>query len=268
MVSCQSLKESVLLYLSEVTSVTELRDGCIITLPVPTLDARLVDVFVEATGSDYMLVHDGGKAVNELILQGVDLTSSITQYMESVAKRFHLLYQDQRFVAMARRDKLVDSTLAVGMCSALAMAQLVGNVASLREEEPIRQQFGKALKTWARHRAKIDNNVVVNGRRGQHRFDFLATPRRGRKAPIALSVLDPGSNPLGTAERFGYIASDLDQTEYSKWSRVAVQSRAEEWTTEAKKTVQNCADVVIEIPSEQPPSVLLIENKLQLLVVA
>ena len=71
---------------------------------------------------------------------------------------------------------------------------------------------------------------------------------------------------MAAAERFGYIASDLDNTPFAKWPRVAVESRAEAWSAEARKTVRDCADLVIEIPSESTPTAPLIAEKFQLLV--
>lgn len=265
MTNCQSIRDSVAAYLAGSTTMSQGPDSCIITLPIPTLDGRLVDVFVEGTLGDYVVVHDGGKAVNELILQGVELTDSITEYMESIAKRFQLSYRNESFTATARQPKILDTILAVGMCSGLAMGQLIGNIGSL-PGEPIRRQFGNALKKWAQRRAKVTSDVVVKGRRGRHRFDFLATPKAKPNLPIAVSVLTPGSNPLAAAERFGYIASDLDDTPFAKWPRVAVESRSEAWSAEARKTVRDCADLVIEIPSESTPMASLIAEKFQLLV--
>ena len=68
---CETARESLVAYISSATSITRTNGVCVITLPIPTVDNRLVDVFVEGTIGDYLLVHDGGKAVNEMILQGV-----------------------------------------------------------------------------------------------------------------------------------------------------------------------------------------------------
>lgn len=265
MTNCQSIKESLTAYLTGSTVVSQSSDSCIITLPIPTLDGRLVDVFIDGTLGDYVNVHDGGKAVNELILQGVELTGSITEYMEATAKRFQISYRNESFAVTTRQPEIIKAILAVGMCSSLAMGQLIGNVGPL-PEEPIKRQFGKALKKWAQHRAKINSEVVVKGRRVRHRFDFLATPKANPKTPIAMSVLTPGSNSLAAADRFGFIASDLDQTPFAKWPRVAVESRAELWSSEARNVLRNCADLVIEIPSDSSPTAPLIEEKLQVLV--
>jgi len=265
MTKCQSLRDSLAGYLDQNVVVSESGDLCIVTLPIPTLDGRLVDVFVEKKFGDYFVVHDGSKAVNELILQGVDLTDSISSYMESLAKRFRVSYSGESFSVTTRQSQLTPTILAVGMCSGLAMAQLIGNIGSL-QEEPVRKQFGVALKKWAHRKAKISTDVPVKGRRFRHQFDFLAEPKTHPGDMIALSVLSPGSNPLAAAQRFGFIASDLDQTPFSKWPRVAVESRAEVWSAESRSILRSCADVVIELPSQSAPNADIIGEKLHALV--
>ncbi len=59
MTNCQSIRDSVAAYLAGSTTMSQRPDSCIITLPIPTLDGRLVDVFVEGTLADYVVVHDG-----------------------------------------------------------------------------------------------------------------------------------------------------------------------------------------------------------------
>jgi hypothetical protein len=265
MTNCHSLRDSLASHLNESMVVSESGDLCIITLPIPTLDGRLVDVCVERKLGDYFVVHDGGKAVNELILQGVDLTDSISTYMESLAKRFQVSYSNESFTVTIRQSQLTTTIFSIGMCSSLAMGQLIGNIGSL-PEEPVRKQFGTALRKWAHRRAKISSDVPVKGRRVRHRFDFLAKPRRYPDNMIALSVLLPGSDPLAAAQRFGFIAADLDQTPFAKWPKVAVEGRAEAWSSEAKSILRNCADVVIEIPTQSAPTSELIGEKLRALM--
>src|ERR1019366_1355828 len=103
-------------------------------------------------------VHDGGKAVNELILQDLRVTDSIEEHFEALAKRFGISYTDETFKATVRAAEIQSTILAVGMCSSLAMGQLVGHV-PLHAEEPIRNQFGHALRTWAKKRFKVADDV-------------------------------------------------------------------------------------------------------------
>jgi hypothetical protein len=248
--NCQTTRESLARYISDATVVTRIGDTCTATLPIPTIDGRLVDVFVETTLGDYFVVHDGGKAVNELILQGVKITDSTTQFFDALARRFKIAYLDEAFKATVRSPDIQATILAVGMCSSLAMAQVVGHV-QMAPEEPIRDQFEHALRGWAKNRFKVAPDVTVQGGYAQHRFDFVAYPRLTNGHAVAMSVLLPGSNSLAAAERFGFKASDLQSTEkYRDWRRVAVQGRSEDWSAEAKKLLQRCADVVIELPDE------------------
>ena len=69
---CQSVRDAMVAYLLETTVGEQIGDVCVVTLPIPTIDGRFVDVFVESRIGDYLLVHDGGKAANELILQRAD----------------------------------------------------------------------------------------------------------------------------------------------------------------------------------------------------
>jgi hypothetical protein len=245
---CQSVRDSLAAYLLGATIGDQVGDTWVVTLPIPTIDGRFVDVFIEPRLADYFLVHDGGKAANELILQGVKITDSVKDYFSEVAKRLGVSYADEMFQSGGKQGDLSQIILAVGTCSSLAMGQLVGHVA-VATEEPTRGKFEQALRHWAKKRASVTSDVAVNGRRAKHQFDFVAAPKAGRHAPIAVSVISHGGNPLGAAQRFGFKAADLDSTPYEKWPRVAIEDRSELWSPEAKNIVRSCADVVIEIPS-------------------
>lgn len=248
-IKCDSLRDSLRTHLLESTITEKVGDACVVTLPMPTIDGRIVSAFVESRAADYFLVHDGGKAVNELILQGVKITDSIEDHFEALAQSFGASYTDEMFQAIGKQPDLQKMILAIGACSGIAMAQLVGHIATATQE-PLREQFGRALRVWGKKKVKVANEVPVRGRHAQHKFDFVAYPRTGRGEPIAMSVLSPRGNPLATAQRFGFKATDLDSTPFEKWPRVAVEDRAELWSAEAKNIVRNCAHLVIEIPSD------------------
>jgi hypothetical protein len=264
---CHSIKRSLLEYLAGATAVEQVGDSCVATLPIPTVDGRLVDVFIESRMGDYFLVHDGGKALNELILQGVKITPSITEHFEALAARFRVSYAGEMFKMSGKPAEVQSMILAVGMCSGLAVGQLVGHVATL-VEEPLREQFGHALRGWARKRFKISGDVTVQGGNYQHKFDFVAYPKKSQEEAIAMTVLAPGSNPLGTAQRFGFKVLDLQSTPYAKWRRVAVEGRAEQWTPEAKTLIRRFADTVIEIPQDSKIDSNLVRENLDLMAVA
>ena len=154
--------------------------------------------------------------------------------------------------------------LAVGMCSGLAMAQLVGHI-PVPAEEPLRDQFGHAVRGWAKKRFKVAHDITVRGGYSQHRFDFVAYPKRIQAPTVAMSVLLPGSNSLVAAERFGFKTTDLASVrQFRDWKKVAVQGRSESWSGEAKALLQRCADVVIELPDESKLDRHTIKEKLDL----
>ena len=247
---CDSIRNSLVQYWGDITIADAVEGSCVVTVPFPTVDGRIVGVFIEPRAGDYYLVNDGGKSVNELNLQGVKITDSVDEYFTALAAHFHISYSKERetFQAGGKRNDLQKMIVSVGACSALAMTQLVGHVA-VPQEPAMREQFGKALKHWARKRLKVIPDVSLKGHHSKHKFDFMATPIRSSKKPIMLSVLSPGSNSLAAAQRFGFKSVDLENTVYGKRPRVAVQDRSEIWSWEAKNIVKECADVVIEIPS-------------------
>lgn len=266
--SCLTTRDRLAEYLARATSVTQVGNMCVATLPIPTVDGRLVDVFIETTLGDYCIVHDGGKALNELILQGVKITDSISQHFGIIAQRFKVSYTDESFKATVRIPDVQSAILAVGMCSSLAMAQLVGHIPAL-VEEPLRDQFGHMVKGWAKTKFKICDGVSVQGEYAQHRFDFVAYPKRAKAPTVAMSVLLPGSNSLAAAERFGFKATDLKSSpKYRDWRKVAIQGRAELWSHEARKLLERCADVVIEIPDDPRMDKQAVKAKLDLAVAA
>ena len=92
---CNSLRQLLIDHMADAVKVHHIGDACAVTLPISTVDGRLVDVFVEQRMGDYCIVHDGGKAVNELLLQGVTLTESITNHFNILARRFGVSYVDE-----------------------------------------------------------------------------------------------------------------------------------------------------------------------------
>jgi hypothetical protein len=237
-------------------------DTCAITLPIPTVDGRIVGVFIEQRLVDFFLVNDGGKAVNELILQGIKITDSIKVYLESLGQHFGVSYADEMFQCAGKRDELQKMILAVGACSSLAMAQLIGNI-SVPSEEPVREQFGRALRSWAKKKFTVSCDVAVKGKHANHKFDFVAAAIQRPSNVIMMSVLSPGSNPLAAAQRFGFKTTDLDGTQFGKRPKVAVQARAELWTPDARSIIRSCADLVIEIGSDEKIDARLLGNQMQ-----
>ncbi len=246
-VNCQSIKQLLTEHLVAHIDVQQIRDLCVATVPFPTLDNRWVDVFIEPRNANFFLIHDGGKAVNELILQGMRVTPSVSQHFASIAAMFGVAYTDEMFQTGAKVDGIAKQVLAIGMCSALAMTQLLEH-SPADEEYSLAGDIGSYLRRWGRNRAKVQQNVTVPGDLKQHTFDYVVTPKKG--PAISLSILNPTAGALSAAERFGFKAKDLQGTDYGKWKRVAIETKSEVWSQQARRIVDRCADYVIEIPSE------------------
>lgn len=248
---CESIKSSIQNFLSEQTIVETAGDLCVVTIPIPTVDGRLVDVFVERKLGDTLLVHDAGKAANELIINGVDITDSIDQRCDLLAQSFKVSWTDETFQKICKGDQLNQAVMSVAACSSLAMFNLIGHQA-LPEENPVRGQFGQVLKTWARGRAKIKEQVIVEGRSTQHTFDFVIQPKsHGR--PVSISVLLPTGGSRAAAERFGFRVGDLQGKPEYQWKRLVVEAKSEQWSSKAKRIINQYADQVIEIEAEKKP---------------
>ncbi len=242
--NCKSLHESILKHLTDHTAVEQLRDLCVVTLPIRTIDNRLVDVFVEQRVGDFYFVHDAGKAANELILHGVSVTPSIAKNCERIAAGFGVQWVDETFQANCKIDKLNASILGVAMSSSAATVHLLEHVIE-SEQQSVREEFGVAFKTWAKRKATVKGGVPVSGKWKQHHFDFVAYPKS--TDPIAISVVFPSGNPLTSAIRAAFRAQDLQGTAAGSWRKVIVETRPDLWTGPAKQLLVKCSDVVIEL---------------------
>lgn len=261
---CNSIEQAVSDHLSAHISAHQLHGACVITIPFMTLDKRWVDVFIEPRHVDFFLIHDGGKAVNELILQGIKITPSIEKDFASLANRFGVTYGDEMFQTGAKIAHLPVNACAVGMCSALAMMPLLEHE-PMTEEQTLESRIGTALRRWGRNRAKIQENEHLQGKVKQHVFDFVIHPQR--KQPVTVSVLNPTTaGSLSAAERFGFKAQDLTETRYGKWKRIAVEAKAETWSRDARKIVETFAHEVIEIQTGDEGNLSVVGNALDRLI--
>jgi len=253
-------------HLTSQTDVQQISDGiCVVTLPFQTLDQRFVDVFIEPRANDYFLINDGGKAVNELIMQGMKIAEATERHFAIFANRFGVAYTDEMFQTGSKLPDIARAVTAIGMCSTLAMTELLKSVPQA-EEETIEAQIGTILRRWGRKRAKITDRVKVEGELKQHQFDFLVSPRKGA-APVAISVLNPTAGALSAAERFGFKIKDIAATpSTAKWKSVAVETKAEVWSNDARRIVEKCADVVIPISSGDRPEYQQISDALDRMV--
>jgi hypothetical protein len=248
---CESIRSSIQRFLSEQTIIEAVGNLCVVTLPIPTVDGKLVDIFVEKKLGDLLLVHDAGKAANELIIHGVDITDSLDERCGLLAQSFNISWADETFQKICKSDYLNQAVMSVAACSSLALFNLVGHQA-LPDENPVRGQFGQVLKTWARGRAKIKEQVIVEGCSAQHTFDFVVQPKANGR-PISVSILLPTGGSRAAAERFGFRVWDLQGKTEEKWKRLVVEVKSDMWSAKAKRIINQNADQVIEIETERKP---------------
>ena len=164
-------------YLLANVDVQQVRDMCVATIPFTTVDNRWIDIFIESRQADYFLIHDGGKAVNELILQGVKITPMVEKDLGIIAQRMGVAYSDEMFQDGGKIGQIAEKAYAIGMSSALAMAQLLERV-DIAAEDPLEGQIGTLLRKWGGTKAQIKRGVKVQGGLKQHSFDFVVSPRK------------------------------------------------------------------------------------------
>ena len=263
--NCHLLRASLLEHLESQLAVEQIRDLCVITLPIQTIDGRLIDVFVEQKVGGYVLVHDGGKAANELIIHGLELTPSVNKHCAILAGRLGVRWEEESFQHSCKAEQLSATAMAIGNCSSLAMMHLIGFVVQ-QEQEPIRDQFRTALRKWgSKRKVKISDNVKVAGGIKQHRFDFVAY---SKIATVAISILSPAVSSISAADRFALKSIDLKGTSYSSWKPMAVQTHAEDWSDEASEIVKACSSAVLRISSGECVSESRLNDALTLLLAA
>jgi hypothetical protein len=244
-------------FLAERTAAEAHRNLCVLTLPIRTFDNRLVDVFIEERQADFYVIHDAGKAANELILHGGNITKSVSERFTRMAARFGISWRGEMFTAGCKFPLIAHTALSVAMCSATATVDLL-DICPVAEEETVREQFGDALRSWSRKRLKIKEGLPASGEWKQHSFDFVAYPKVG--PPIAINVLTPSGNAISTAERAAFRSRDLERTKFGAWKKVSVEAGSELWSRPARELVAKCSDMVIAIGSGEIPTAGLIDR--------
>jgi hypothetical protein len=224
---------------------------CIASLPMSTVDNRQPDVFIETRVGDYLLAHDGGKAFNELILSGHKGTEAVERSFQGLAQQFGILWKDQSFQMLCKLDRLPDAVLAISSASLAASVFLLDRI-PVEPSDTTFEALRKALKHWAKSKARLKETVTAPGAVKQHRFDFLLTPNAGFP-PIGVSVLSPGNSALFAAERYAFKLLDLKSSPAGKWGQLVVQTNDEEWSGNARKIINRMADAVITVPGGQQP---------------
>jgi hypothetical protein len=252
--SCSSIKESLIDYLRREIEVATFAESCVLTLPLKTIDDRLVDVIVDRKPPDYFVVHDGGKSISELFVQGIKLTDSVLRRLENIAKINGALLIKDAFTVGCKADKLQDSIITVALCSTLAMLELIGHKPEV-EEEPIASRVNRTLRNWQPEFIKsISSRVSVKGRRFQHRFDFVVSPRDEHRTS-AVQILTHSYPGNIQSQRYAFLVLDIENTAYFQWPRCAIISKAETWSTGARKVVSELSKRVLELKTGEESAI-------------
>ncbi|MGA8222524.1 MAG: hypothetical protein WB780_12790 [Candidatus Acidiferrales bacterium] len=244
--NCASIKDSLIEYLRREIEVVTVQDSCVMTLPLKTVDDRLVDVIVERKTPDYFLVHDGGKSLSELFVQGIKLSESVRNRLETIAKLNGALLLKDAFTVGCKRDKLQDGIVAIGLCSTMAMLELIGHKPEF-EEEPIASRVSRTLRTWRPEFIEnINSKVPIKGKRFQHQFDFVVSTRDDHRTS-AIKILTHSYPGKIQSERYAFLVLDIENTPYFHWPRCAIISKTEMWSTGARKVVAELSMRVLEL---------------------
>jgi hypothetical protein len=258
--NCQSLKTTLLEFLGSAIDVTETRDYCVLTLPQKTIDDRHAAVFVHEKVPGYFLVHDGGKTAAELFAQGIHVTDLMQGALEDLAERYGATFVQGTFRIGCRAENLNTAIVAIAQCATLGTWYVLGHKPRF-EEEPILHRVEAGLRAWqAPYETDIRERVHVHGQKGEHVIDFVSFPRNVPRNPIGVKVVRPSDNPLGQARGYGFMAYDLQNTQYATWPRVAVVTRAEEWTDESLDLVRASATTTVAVETGNEEA---IEQRLQ-----
>lgn len=248
--TCDSIKAKLVAFFTEQTEVTAAEDRCVVTLPLKTLDDRCQDVYVDQKLGDYVLVHDAGNSLAELFTQGIHPTDTHEQQFKKIARRYGATFNAGVFQLVCRPgDSVEQAILAIAQCAALAMFEVV-NHQPLIEDEPLTARIGRTLVKWKPEYVDIRQKLRFKGIRAVHSFDFVSFARN-RQNNVAIKILVPsGSGPLAQAERYGFLALDIEGQEYEQWQRLAVISKAELWSDPAIELVRNLSADTIMLNSD------------------
>lgn len=245
--NCHSLKGSLLAYFGSEIQVNESREGCVLVLPTKTLDDRYVAVFVDSKTADYFVVHDAGKTSAELHSQGVHITELREEAFSVMADKLGATFTDGVFQVGCKRSDLYSAILAIGQCETLGMWHLLGHKPDLTEE-PVVSLVERGINAWkAPYVHRIQKRVQVKGQRANHVLDFVSFPNVEYRQPIAVKILRPSYDALAKAREYGFLVYDTEKTYFERWLRLAVMTKSDRWTTNAKQLVASLSTYTVEV---------------------
>lgn len=248
--NCLSIKTSLIDYLQKEVEVAAFKDRCVITLPIKTLDDRYVNIFAENKFGDFFLVHDAGKTLNELFVQGISLTDTKRAHLEMMAKQFGAELTQEVFTIGCKLEGLQDAILCISQCATLAMFELLDHRPEI-EEETLSSRVSRSLKKWQpAFITGIERAISIKGTKFPHRFDFVIYPANDREHnTTAIKLLPPTYSGTVQAERYAYLVLDIEHTPYNIWPRMVVVTKVETWPLPALQMVRGLSQGILEIRS-------------------
>jgi hypothetical protein len=229
------------------TEASQDDEDCIVTLPIGTFDQRWVDVTIKQRSPWNFIVDDSGKAWDELFSQGVAMTDVTSSKFSAIANRFGVDFERGRFKVGCNLELLQHSIWTIGQCSALAMSELIGHRPSV--EKDLRKAVGGIITDWSINKGfRVQADRLAVGRTTEHTFDFVAVDV-GKV--IAVNILAPGSGGLARAQRYGFQALDLENRPEGHWKKMAILSRPDEWSYDARNLVKQFAQSVVDFHNRQ-----------------
>lgn len=239
---CFSIRDSFLAYLSEHTIAHDSDGDCVLTVPINTIDNRWVDVTVEDLANGAYRVHDGGKASDELFLQGVPLSDKKFDVMQLIANKYAVHVDNGRFMIECRADEIQHSISAVAHSSAMAMTELIRHRPS-QEDETVKSEVGRIVYDWGlQHKYRVVSDLEVSGDTTQHKLDFLAADESHH---VAVNILNPGQNSLARAQRYGFQGFDLKHN-YATYKNLVVLAHPQLWSQNARGIVDRIANRTVD----------------------
>jgi len=245
---CHSLKDQLLSFIGSEVSMRESRDGCTLVLPTKTVDDRFVTVFVDRKTKDYFLVHDGGKTA-------VHITDLRAEHFSQMAERLGATFADGIFQTGCDERNLSAAVLAVGQCESMGMWHLLGHKPDLAEES-VNARIERGIGRWqAPYPFKLERKVRIKGTSALHLFDFVSYPQIENHKPIAIKVLRPSVDPAGKAREYGFLAYDTKASQFEDWRRLAILTKADQWSTNAKNLIAEFSAATLQIDTGEEASI-------------
>src|SRR5262245_36763766 len=134
--TCLSIKGALVEFLVGETEVFATDNYCVVSLPLKTLDGRTLEIHVEPTVTDLVIVNDAGKTSAELFSHGIHLTDSKVSILQGLARRYGVVFEGGAFATSVRKAAIQEAVLAIAQCANLAMFELLRNKPVI-EEEPV-----------------------------------------------------------------------------------------------------------------------------------